>query len=401
MMKKPNKQSYDVVIIGGAMHGASVAWFLTHNPDFDGSVLVVEKDPTYEFAATSRTNSCMRQQYTCDINIKMSQFAAEYINNLQKYSGGEEETPHILIQNFGYMYLADNDDFAKNLRDAQNIQKKCGVPTQYMSPEQIKEEYPFYNVSDIVAGSLNTKNEGYFDGAGLFDWWRKSAKNNGAEYVHNEVVGMSLNNQKNQIEEVTLKSGEKIKCGVVVNATGIRSNITANMVGVRLPIEPKKRYTFVFDSKNPLEKDLPLTIDPTGIHFRTDGNMYCAGCDPYVDDTVEHDDFEEDHSLWEQKVWPVIAHRIPQFETIKLVRSWVCHYDFNVFDHNAIIGPHTKIANLMFACGFSGHGLQQSPATGRGIAEIITTKKYQTLDLTPFSFQRIEQNKPFVETAVI
>ena len=72
----PKQASYDVVIVGGAMYGSSVAWFLADNPDFDGSILVVERDPTYEFTSTAHTNSCMRQQFSREINVRFSQFAA-------------------------------------------------------------------------------------------------------------------------------------------------------------------------------------------------------------------------------------------------------------------------------------------------------------------------------------
>ncbi len=73
----------------------------------------------------------------------------------------------------------------------------------------------------------------------------------------------------------------------------------------------------------------------------------------------------------------------------------------NVFDHNAIMGPHHEVANFIFLNGFSGHGLQQAPAMGRGTAEWITYGGYRTLDLTPFNYDRFRQNAPIVEHAVI
>ena len=87
--KTPKHASYDVVIVGGAMMGASTAWFLTDNPDFNGSVLVVERDPSYETASTTHTNSCMRQQFSTSLNVRVSQFAADYVKNLRNYMGDE------------------------------------------------------------------------------------------------------------------------------------------------------------------------------------------------------------------------------------------------------------------------------------------------------------------------
>ena len=173
------------------------------------------------------------------------------------------------------------------------------------------------------------------------------------------------------------------------------------MAGIEVPVEPRKRYTFVFDAARPLDRDLPLTIDPSGVHMRTDGRYYLAGCPPDVDPAVDYDDFEADHDLWENKVWPTLAHRIPQFEAIRLVNSWVGHYAYNTLDQNAIVGPHTEVANFLFVNGFSGHGLQQSPAIGRGLAEWITWGEFRTLDLTPFGYGRIERCEPFAERAII
>jgi len=383
------------------MLGSSVAWFLASNPDFDGSILVVEKDPTYEFTSTAHTNSCMRQQFSSQINVQISQFAAEFVSNFKSFFGGDDRVPDIPIQSYGYMYLADTDDFATVLKENQVVQQACGAGTKYMSAEDIKRDYPFYNVDDIIGANHNLINEGYFDGGTVFDWWKRSAKERGAEYITNEVVAMTKNAAGTDVESVTLKSGDIVHLSKVVNASGPRAARTAAMAGLEVPVEPRKRYTFIFDAAQPLDRDLPLTIDPSGIHVRTDGTYYLAGCPPDEDPAVEYDDFVQDHNLWEEKVWPVLAHRIPQFDAVKLINSWAGHYAFNVFDQNAIIGPHHEVENFLFVNGFSGHGFQQSPAMGRGVSELITYGEYRSLDLSPFHYNRIVTNTPFVEKAVI
>jgi len=397
----PRKTSYDVVIVGGAMLGSSTAWFTSSNPDFDGSILVVERDPTYEFTSTSHTNSCMRQQFSAAINVQISQFAAEFVKNFQDFMGGDPRVPEVVLQSYGYMYLADTEDFANTLRESQAIQNSLGAGTKFMTAQEIKAAYPFYQLDDIVGANHNLIDEGYFDGNTLFDWWKRVARENGVEYVTNEVVAMDKNANGTQIETVTLKSGDVITCGTLINASGPRAVLTSRMAGIEIPVEPRKRYTFIFDAEKPLDRDLPLTIDPSGIHFRTDGQYYLAGCPPDEDPAVDYDDFVQDHSIWEEKVWPVIATRIPQFEAIKLINSWAGHYAFNTFDQNAIIGPHTTVENFLFVNGFSGHGFQQSPAMGRGISELITYGEFRSLDLTPFSYARIERGEPFLEKAVI
>ena len=126
-----------------------------------------------------------------------------------------------------------------------------------------------------------------------------------------------------------------------------------------------------------------------------------AGCPPTDDAAVDYNDFAMDHAIWQDKVWPAVASRIPQFEAVKLINAWAGHYDFNTLDQNAILGPHTTVRNFMFVNGFSGHGFQQSPAMGRGLSELITYGGFRSLDLSPFGYHRIERNEPFVEKAVI
>ena len=174
------------------------------------------------------------------------------------------------------------------------------------------------------------------------------------------------------------------------------------MAGIGLPVEPRKRYTWIFSAERPLDRPLPLTIDPSGIHMRQYGRAdYMAGSPPHIDSAVAFDDFDEDQNIWQDHVWPLIATRIPQFEAIKVTSSWAGHYAFNTLDHNAVLGPHPDVSNFIFANGFSGHGLQQSPAVGRGISEWITHGAWQSLDFSCFSYERIAANQPLLERAVI
>jgi len=402
MVATPKNSSYDIVIVGGAIMGSSTAWFLTENEDFNGSVLVVEREPSYENCSTAHTNSCMRQQYSTELNVRISQFAAEFVKNIRERMGNDERVPELSIQSFGYMYLADNEPFANVLRENQKIQLKAGAATRLMTPDEIKTHYPFYNVDDIVLGSINTVDEGYWDGATVFEWWRRQARERGVEYIENEVVSMTKNASGTKVESVTLKSGEIVSCGTVVNASGPRASRTSEMAGINLPVEPRKRYSWIFKAEQPLDRDLPLTIDPSGVHVRENGSgTYQCGGHSEIDPAVDYDDFAVDQSMWENHVWPILATRIPQFESIKLTNEWGGHYSMNTFDHNAIMGPHNVVENFVFLNGFSGHGLQQSPAMGRGTAEYLTYGEYRTLDMTPFSYERIVNNQPIIETAII
>jgi len=396
---EPQRQAYDVVIVGGAMIGASVAWHLAADPDFDGSVLVVERDPSYVNSGTAHTNSCVRQQFSHAINVQISRYATEFIRDFPVRIG-DAEAPEIHLHNFGYMYLAASDTAAAVLRENQQVQAACGAQTRLYSHDELAVAFPFYNLDDIVLGSHNPVDEGYFDGNTIFDWWRRKARQMGVEFVINSVVAMAR--RGGRVQSVTLASGQEIAVGSVVNASGTRAAATARMAGLDIPVEPRKRYTFVFEAQNPLSCDLPLTVDPSGVHVRTDGRYYMAGSPPAGGDpAVDPDDFTQDFSLWEEKVWPAIANRIPQFDALKLIQSWAGNYAYNTLDQNAIVGPHPELSNFLFVNGFSGHGFQQAPAMGRGISEFLVHGAYQTLDLSEFSVQRILEGRPLLEKAVI
>ncbi|WP_428120298.1 NAD(P)/FAD-dependent oxidoreductase [Candidatus Poriferisodalis sp.] len=395
----PLRDTYDVVIVGGAVIGSSIAWALSANEDFDGTVLVVERDPSYAQASTSLTNSCMRQQFSNPLNVQISRFGADFVRNFRERLGGDPEIPDLFVHHFGYMYLAGDEDFAATLRRNQAIQSELGAGTRIMSPAQIKADYPFYNVDDIVCGSHNLVDEGYFDSGTMFDWWRRKARQNGVEYVTGEVADLVV--QSGRVDAVVLASGETVRSGALVNAAGPRAVDVAAMAGATLPVEPRKRYTFIFEAAEPLDRALPLTIDPTGVHMRSDGAAYMCGCTPDVDPAVDYDDFSMDRDIFEDKVWPVLVHRVPAFERLKVTSQWAGHYAYNTLDHNVVVGPHHEVGNFIFANGFSGHGMQQSPAIGRAVSEWIAYGEYRTLDLTPLGYQRIVENRPFVESAII
>ena len=398
----PKHDKYDVIIIGGAIMGSSTAWFLSQNPDFNGTILVVEKDQKYEFCSTAHTTSCIRQQFSTKLNVEISQFAANFINNFHEYMENDVRVPKLAIKSFGYMYLAASEDFAKNLRSNQEVQAASGAATELLTPDEIKSRYPFYNVEDIKLGSINLVNEGYWDSITVFEWMRNKAQENGVEYIENEVTEITKNKSEDRIISIKLASGETINGENFVNATGPRAASTSKMAGIKIPVEPRKRYSWIFKAKNPLDRDLPLTIDPSGFHVRENGGgTYQAGGHGAYDPAVDFDDFAMDNELWETTVWPVLFNRIPQFESLKLISQWAGHYAMNTVDQNAIVGPHNIIQNFFFLNGFSGHGTQQAPAMGRATAELLTYGAFKTIDMSAFKYERLLSGDKVIENAII
>jgi glycine/D-amino acid oxidase-like deaminating enzyme len=395
----PQHDAYDLVIVGGGMIGSSVAWWTMRDPDWGGRILVVERDHSYAQAASTLTHSCIRQQFGSEVNVLISRFGVEFIKNFAEYMG-DAEAPPIKLQSYGYLYLADTEAFAEILRGNAVMQRRLGAHTRILTPEEIKAEWPWYDVDGLVCGSHNPVDEGYFDGATIFDWFRRKARVMGVEYIQDEVTGLDMANGR--VTGVRLASGATVGAGAVVNAAGTRASRLARMAGLDLPVEPRKRYSVLFAAAEPLPKDLPLTIDPSGVHVRTDGDYYLAGCSPRPDPAADPDDFHMDHAaLWEDHMWPAIATRIPSFERLRIVSTWVAQYDYNTLDQNAVLGPAPEVSNLLFANGFSGHGLQQAPAVGRGLSELIVHGGYRTLDLSPLGYDRVLRNEPLLERAVI
>ncbi|MEM6481666.1 MAG: FAD-binding oxidoreductase [Pseudomonadota bacterium] len=401
-MSEPAGQIYDVVIIGGAIMGSATAWFLSKCPDFDGKILVIDRDLTFGQTSTAHTTSCIRQQFSSELNIKISQYAAQFIKSLCEQMDNDGQVRNLTINNFGYLYLAENKHAAQRLQKACEIQHLAGTPTELLQPDAIAQRYPFFALDDIVLGSLNTVDEGYFDSWALFDAFRAQARRNGVEYIENEVVAVQSTAIKDRVSSVTLASGTTVACGRLVNASGPRAAKTAALAGVNIPVEPRKRFSWVFRAEKPLGQPLPLTIDPSGIHVRENGGgTYQAGGHTLDDPVVDVDDFDMDHLLWNSHVWPILAARIPQFEAVKVIAEWAGHYAFNTFDQNAIIGPHPELTNFLFLNGFSGHGLQQAPAMGRGLAEWITYGQYRSMDLSAFHYDRIVEDRAYQELAII
>jgi glycine/D-amino acid oxidase-like deaminating enzyme len=361
-------------------------------------VLVIERDPSYATASTSHSNSCIRQQFSTEINVKISRYAAEVIRDFPK-ACADTSAPQIRLQAFGYLYLAGSAPAAANLRTAQALQAALGARTRLLAPAEIAEAWPFYALDGVHLGSHGPVDEGYFDGAAMFDHWRRASRRRGVTWMTGEVTGLTA--RGGRVSGGRLASGETFGCGWLVNAAGPRAARLAAMAGIALPVEPRKRVTWVFAAERPLPGDLPLTSDPAGGPVRTDGALYMAGCAPRDDGPVDPADFDLDPEIWDDHVWPALAARIPAFEAIRVRRAWAGHYAYNTLDQNAVVGPHDGLPNFLFANGFSGHGLQQAPAMGRGLAEWITDGRWVTLDLADLGWSRIARGRPLRELAVI
>jgi glycine/D-amino acid oxidase-like deaminating enzyme len=392
-------ETYDVVIIGGAVMGSATAYFLAANPDFNGKVLVIEKDPTYAKSSTCLSAGGIRQQFSNTENILLSKFGAEFIKNINAYLQVENDDPvNVDFTENGYLILATEAGMPVLMQNHET-QIAAGANVKILQKDRLKETFEWLNVDDIVAGSYNIPDSGWFDPHCLTMGFKNKAKSLGVTYMTDEVVGIERSGD--QITAVQLSSGEKVGGGMFVNAAGPKAARVAEMAGIDdLPVQSRKRFVFLFKCNTQLT-GCPLVVDPSGAYFRPEGQHYICGISPDAGNDPDCDDFDMDYSVFEETLWPILAERVPAFDAIKRISSWAGHYEYNIKDQNAIIGAHPQVKNFMFINGFSGHGLQQGPGAGRGISELITYGKFQTLDLSCFRFERFAANQLYIELNIV
>lgn len=391
-------ESYDVVIAGGAAMGSSTAYHLASQPGFSGRVLVVEKDATYAKAASALSLSSVRQQFSSPVNIRVGLYGVDFVKRAAELLAVDGETPDLPFRENGYLYLA-TEAGASILRENHATQTREGADVLLLDPAEAARRFPFVNVEDVALAAWGRTGEGWFDGYGLTQAYRRKARSLGVVYREDEVI--EVERQGARVTGVRLKSGERVACGVFVDAAGASGAAKlARGLGVEIPVRSRKRCVFVFEAKERFETS-PLVIDTTGVYVRPEGRTYVAGVSPPEADDPDSDDFDVVWSQFDDIIWPALAHRIPAFESLRVTRAWAGHYDLNLFDHNAIVGLLPGFDNAYLAAGFSGHGMQQSPAVGRGLAELIAQGAYVSLDLADFSFARVLDGRPLMEHNVI
>ena len=389
-------QTYDVVIVGGGAVGSSIAYHLAAEPTFDGTVLVVERDPTYQKCSTALSWAGIRQQFSTPECIGMSGYGVEFYRNAATWLTVEDKVPDLGYVENGYLLLVDETK-GEQAKANYDLQSEYGVAVEWLEKDQIAERFSEINVEGISAATFGYRNEGWIDPMSLLNGLKHKACHLGVHYTNDEVV--DLLQKDTQVQGVVLKESGEVRSQWVVNAAGPRASSIGAMAGVEIPIRPQRLVTFVFDCQQAVAH-YPLTLDISGVTFRPEGTGYIALLAPGPDENPWSFDFDIDYTVFNRRIWPALAQRIPAFEAIKLKSAWAGHLAINYFDHNAFLGAHPALSGLLFANGFSGHGLQHSPATGRALMELIVFGGYRSLDLSRLGLQRLLDNQPIRENMV-
>jgi glycine/D-amino acid oxidase-like deaminating enzyme len=383
-----------VLVIGGGVIGSAAACFLAR--DFGVRALVFERDPAYRFASSALSASSIRQQFSTEINIRLSQQSLGFLRNIGDELAIDGERPQIGLIEPGYLYLASAAGRAALAANHQ-VQSRHGADVVMLTAAELKARFPWLEVGDLAGGNLGRSGEGWFDGYSVLQAFRRKAIALGARFIAGEVRKLvALGGGMTAVRE----DGERVDADAVLIAAGAWSAPLAVQLDFDLPVAPRKRDVFVFDSPARLP-DCPLVIDPSGFWFRPEGRGFIAGAPPRGEDRDGAPLEDIDHALFDDVIWPALAARVPAFEALRVTRAWAGYYEYNTFDQNGLVGRIPGHERAFVACGFSGHGMQHAPAVGRGIAELIATGGYRTLDLTPLSPARVSANAPLIERNVI
>ncbi len=387
-------KTYDVIIIGGGIKGSATAYYLTKT-DPTLKVAVVERDPTYARASTTLSMSNVRIQFSLKENIQISQYAFAVLDRFEDEMGVDGNNPKIYYHREGNLFLVDENNQAQ-ARRAFDLQKSLGCRIEWWTPHQIKERFALYETDNFLGGTYGPY-DGHFDAYAALMGYKAKARSLGAEYLKNDVE--KITTRSGRVTGVRLASTESLGARYIINCAGAWAAQMAATAGVNLPVVPVKRQVFTLDTAVKPQGPLPLTVLPSGLYFRTEtGGIILLG-KSMAEDPTEFQ-FTWDDKRFMEILWPELAEFVPAFDRLKLVRGWAGLYAVNTLDGNAILGQWPEVQGLFLANGFSGHGLQQAPAVGRYLAELVLELPF-SLDLSIFGPDRILENKPLSEGGLV
>lgn len=387
----------NTVIIGGGVVGASVAYHLAERGCTD--VLVLDRASSLGTGSTGKATGGIRAQFETDININLSLYSLDFFRD---WDVDSEYDPK------GYLFLATNNLHLEYLMRTGERQRELGYEGVHLvTQDEIAALVPGMNVDDIVGGSFGPR-DGFINPLAVLEGFVVGASSRGARVLTGVEVEKVVT-EGASVHHVVTKDGV-IECDNVVVCSGAWSARLAASVRVDLPVAPQRRQIVWAEAPEPLSPDLPMVIDlKDGFHFRPaqDFTHGATEQDPRAilfawpdpdEPTSFSTKFDEEFLA---KVGDIAFQRAPFLAGSRIVYE-KCRAGLyeNSPDHHAIIGG-CEIDGLYFACGFSGHGVMHSPATGRALAEIILDGKASFMDVSMLSLDRFAKNELLHETAFI
>ncbi len=387
-------KTYDIIIVGGGIMGSSTAYYLV-KADPNLKVVVVERDSSYANASTTLSMANVRIQFSLKENIQISQYAIEVLTHFEDEMAVDDNRPKIYLHQEGNLFLVD-DAGHDTARRAYELQKSLSCKVEWWSPDKIKQQYPLYAAHKFV-GATFSPGDGYFDAYAVLMGYKAKARSLGVDYFQDKVVNIIKTDKR--VAGTALATRGRLDAVCVINCAGAWAADVAQTAGVTLPVVPIKRQVFALDTAVKPAAPLPLTVLPSGLYFRSEtGGLILLG--KSMDADPIGIEFSWDDKRFMDTLWPELVEFVPDFDRLKLVRGWAGLYAVNTLDGNAILGQWPELRGLYLANGFSGHGLQQGPAVGRYLSELIL-KKPVSLDLSIFSPQRILDGRALSEKGLV
>ncbi|PIC70783.1 FAD-dependent oxidoreductase [Sporosarcina sp. P16b] len=384
--------NYDLIIVGAGIMASSLAYNL-YKDGYTGKIALFEKDNKYEYSSTPRSEGGIRQTFSTEVNIRMSQYSYQVYKKFEEEMAFDGENAQINFNENGYLYLLDKKSMPI-FEDILKTQEKLGVKTKFMNQRETQSFFPEINVEDLV-GSVFDPEAGNADPYSVLQAYIRKIREYGISFIYEEVE--TILTERNKAIGIQTTNGDKYFAPIVVNAAGPWSGDLSAKIGLEIPVKPLRRQLFSIDTQLKFQNEIPFTFDPTGLHFRSERSKVVVG---WANDVPYGYNFHLEKSFFEEEIWPVLAARSSHFEQLKLENGWTGLYDYNYIDQNAIIGGHPDMGGYFIVSGFSGHGFQHAPAAGKALSELIRLGKFETMDVSSLSVERFKTNELVIETAV-
>ncbi|HTV66852.1 MAG TPA: FAD-binding oxidoreductase [Bryocella sp.] len=385
-------QTTDVVIIGGGIVGASVAWHLTEAGC--RNVLIVERESQQGKGSTGKSMGGVRAQFATKPNIQMSLYSIPF------YAAFEQRLGHPSgYRAQGYLFVATLPKHLQYLETNQKLQKSLGLEQARMvSCEEIAAMVPQLRCDDVLGGSFCPV-DGFIDPYSVMVGFTARACEQGATIWRSAEV-TAIHRDESGVTGVETTRGP-VSTGVVVNAAGPWAAQVAALAGIPLPVEPMRRMLIPTEPFDGVSHEVPMVVDmSTGFHFRPESLGFLLAWNDPDEKMGFNTNFEP---AFIEKVLTLAADRVPCFENLAVnpKRAWAGLYEMSP-DHHAIIGPVPELKGFFCANGFSGHGAMHSPATGRMVADLVLTGKTEVVDeVEVLSPARFAKGELLHETAVL
>lgn len=383
-----------IVVIGGGVMGLFTAWECATRGETD--ITVLEQRKFLGAGATQKAAGGVRAQFTTAPNVALSKYSQDFYR--RRFSA--EINPDFEYMEYGYLFVARSDEKLRALDNSLTLQKKQGVESvRRISPEEIKEILPDFNIDDVLGGNYSPE-DGAVDPGDIVNGLDSSIRRLGIQiFTECEVTGIGSKSDFNFVVKTDLGD---IKAQKILIAAGSWSGEFMKKCGVIVPVEPYRRSLYISGPLPWFPKKAPFTFDVcTGTHFRPEsGGIIFLKINP--DEPSSHNE-EPD---WEflENIIPDLLHVMPRLEEAEVIDAWAGPYAMTP-DHSPILGeisatPSGVHKGVYIITGFSGHGLMHAPAAACALSEYLLDGKTSTLDVSAYSLTRYETGDLIHEAAV-